>query len=126
MKKRRKYSKSLLCFNNVQQSWYYHREQSGLHCPIIHLEHAQPTFQYGPHICFYWAYGHGFLTVLLPGTARGPSMLAHMGLGGFLVGLRRAAKGQFNAGTMWVSLVLAHMGLCGFLMGLWRATKGAI
>ena len=53
-------------------------------------------------------------------------MLAHMGLGGFLVGLRRAAKGQFNVGTMWVSLVLAHMGLCGFLMGLWRATKGAI
>ena len=54
---------------------------------------SQPTFQYGPHICLYRAYGLGFLTVLSPGTARGPSVLAHMGLGGLLVGLERAANG---------------------------------
>ena len=53
-------------------------------------------------------------------------MLAHMGLGGFLVGLGWAAKGQFNVGTMWVPLVLAHMGLGGFLVGLRRAVKVAI
>ena len=47
-----------------------------------------------------------------------------MGLGGFLVGPWRAAKGQFDVGTMWVPLVLAHMGLGGFLVGPWRAAKG--